>query len=324
VVTARLLRLARADWFGPLAIILVGGAVMSAFDASFLSPFNIQVLLLAIAVNSVIAMAQMIIIAIGQMNLAIGAIGGLSAIAFAGMMQVWGLPPLPAAALALALGVAAGLANGLLIAATGISAFVVTLATLSIFKGADLGITRAQPFYGVPESVKAFGATTMFGPAPWLALPAALVLAGMAYLLNRQKIGRHILAVGGNPSAAELSGISIPRTILWAHGVSGFLAALAGLMLVARLQLGQPSIGDDWLILSFAAPVIGGAALAGGHVSVLGAFLGVVIVAIITQALVIFRIDPFFVQVVLGLLILWAVGLNRLREVRFRRSAARA
>ena len=158
----------------------------------------------------------------------------------------------------------------------------------------------------------------MFGPAPWLALPAALVLAGMAYLLNRQKIGRHILAVGGNASAAELSGISIPRTILWAHGLSGFLAALAGIMLVARLQLGQPSIGDDWLILSFAAPVIGGAALAGGHVSVLGAFLGVVIVAIITQALVIFRIDPFFVQVVLGLLILWAVGLNRLREVRFR------
>ena len=88
-------------------------------------------------------------------------------------------------------------------------------------------------------------------------------------------------------------------------------------MLVARLQLGQPSIGDDWLILSFAAPVIGGAALAGGHVSVFGTLFGVVIVAIITQALVIFHIDPFFVQVLLGLLILWAVGVNRLREIRF-------
>ena len=88
-------------------------------------------------------------------------------------------------------------------------------------------------------------------------------------------------------------------------------------MLVARLQLGQPSIGDDWLILSFAAPVIGGAALSGGHVSVFGTLFGVVIVAIITQALVIFHIDPYFVQVVLGLLILWAVGVNRLREVRF-------
>ena len=165
--------------------------------------------------------------------------------------------------------------------------------------------------------MKAFGNATIWGPIPWLALPAALVVAGMWRLLYRQRVGRYILAVGGNASAAELSGVSISRTVLWAHAISGFLAALAGVMLVARLQLGQPSIGDDWLILSFAAPVIGGAALGGGHVSVFGTFFGVVIVAIITQALVIFRIDPFFVQVVLGLLILWAVGVNRLREVRF-------
>jgi ribose transport system permease protein len=172
--------------------------------------------------------------------------------------------------------------------------------------------------------VKAFGATTIFGPIPWLALPAVLVVAGMWYLLYRQRIGRYILAVGGNANAAELSGISIPRTVISAHAISGFLAALAGIMLVARLQLGQPSIGDDWLILSFAAPVIGGAVLSGGHVSVFGTLFGVVIVAIITQALVIFRIDPYFVEVVLGLLILWAVGVNRLREVRFQNVAGAA
>ena len=91
-------------------------------------------------------------------------------------------------------------------------------------------------------------------------------------------------------------------------------------LLVARLQIGQPTIGDDWLILSFAAPVIGGAVLAGGHVSVAGTVLGVVIIAIITQALVLFRIDPFLVQVVLGGLILWAVGVNRWREVRVART----
>jgi ribose transport system permease protein len=307
----------RTDWFGPLAIIVAACVGITIFDPAFLSPFNIQILLLAAAVNVLIAMSQMIIIAIGQMNLAIGAIGGLSAICFAGLMQVWSLPPFLAAAAALAIGVAAGLVNGLLIARTGISAFIITLATLSIFKGADLGITRAQPFYGIPAAVKAFGNATMVGPIPWLALPATLVVVLMWRLLYRQKVGRYILAVGGNASAAELSGVSIERTILWAHAISGFLAALAGVMLVARLQLGQPSIGDDWLILSFAAPVIGGAALAGGHVSVLGTVFGVVIVAIITQALVIFRIDPFFVQVVLGLLILWAVGVNRLREVRF-------
>jgi ribose transport system permease protein len=317
-------RLVRTDWFGPLIVIVLATIIVSLFDPSFLSPFNIQILMLAVAVNCVIAMSQMIIIGIGQMNLAIGAIGGLAAISFAGMMQIWGLPPLLAAAAALALGVVAGLGNGVLISKTGISAFIITLASLSIFKGANLGITRAQPFYGVPDSVKAFGNTTMFGPVPWLALPAALVIAAIWYLLYRQRIGRYILAVGGNQSAAELSGISVSRVVLWAHGVSGFLAALAGVMLVARLQIGDPTIGDEWLILSFAAPVIGGAVLSGGHVSVFGTLFGVVIVAIITQALVIFRIDPFFVQVVLGLLILWAVGVNRLREVRVQRMLKRA
>ena len=306
----------RADWFGPLAIIVAASLVITVFDPAFLSPFNIQILLLATSVNVVVAMSQMVIIAVGQMNLAIGAIGGLAAVCFAGLMQVWSLPAPLAALAALAIGAAAGLVNGAIIARTGVSAFIVTLASLSVFKGADLGITRAQPFYDIPASVKAFGNATMFGPIPWLALPAALVVAGMWRLLYRQRIGRFILAVGGNSSAAELSGVSIARTTLWAHGLSGFLAALAGIMLVARLQLGQPSIGDDWLILSFAAPVIGGAALAGGHVSVFGTLFGVVVVAIITQALVIFRIDPFFVQVVLGLLILWTVGVNRLREVR--------
>ena len=213
-VTTTLRSILRTDWFGPLAIIVVATIVMTAFDPSFLSPFNMQILLLAAAVNSVIAMSQMVIIAIGQMNLSIGAIGGLSAICFAGMMQVWGLPPIAAAAAALGIGALAGFANGLLIARTGISAFIITLASLSIFKGADLGITRAQPFYKIPESVKAFGNTTIFGPIPWLAVPAALVVAGVWYLLYRQRIGRYMLAVGGNANAAELSGVSIERTVI--------------------------------------------------------------------------------------------------------------
>ena len=195
---------------------------------------------------------------------------------------------------------------------TGISAFVITLATLSIFKGINLGITKAQPFYGVPESVKAFGNTTFLGPLPWLVLPTR----------RRRRRSSGTCSTGCRSaatswrSAATRMRPSCPASRY--RGPSsrptpspGLLAALAGIMLVARLQIGQPTIGDDWLILSFAAPVIGGAVLAGGHVSVAGTVLGVVIVAIITQALVLFQIDPFLVQVVLGVLILWAVGINR-------------
>ncbi len=309
------------DWFGPLLVVVVAVAIVGALNPSFLSPFNIQILLLAISVNAMIAFSQMIIIAIGQMNLSVGAIGGLAAIAFGGMMEVWGIPWPIAAFLALALGLVAGLANGVLVAFTGISAFVITLATLSAYKGVNLGITEAQPFYEIPATVKALGNETFLHPLPWLIIPCVVVALLLWYLLNRLPLGRSILAVGGNEHAAELSGISVRGIVITAHAVSGLLAALAGIMLVGRLQLGQPTIGDDWLILSFAAPVIGGAILSGGHVSVAGTFLGVAIVAIFTQVLVLFNIDPFLVQVVLGVLILWAVGINRFREVRAQRHA---
>ncbi len=314
-------RIIRTDWFGPFVIALAAIAIVAAFNPSFLSPLNIQVLLLAISVNALIAFSQMSIIAIGQMNLSVGAIGGLVAISFAGMMEVWGFPAPVAATLALALGLVCGLLNGFVIAWTGISAFIITLASLSLYKGINLGITQAQPFYGVLDSVKVFGQTNVVGPIPWLAVPTAVVALLLWYMFNRLPIGRFILAVGGNQHAAELSGISVGVTVTVAHAISGLLAGLAGILLVARLQIGQPTIGDDWLILSFAAPVIGGAVLAGGHISIPATLLGVVIVAIITQSLVLFNIDPYLVQVVLGFLILGAVGLNRFREARLERPA---
>jgi len=306
-------RVAKTDWFGPLLATLIAIIVIRSFSPNFLSSFNIQTLLLAVAINALIGFSQMIIIAIGQMNLSVGAIGGLAAISFAGMMQIWGLPAPLAAGLALIAGAFCGILNGLLISFTGISAFVITLATLSIYKGINLGITHAQPFYGIPDSVKELGSATLLGAVPMLAVPTLIGAIALWYLLNRLSIGRFILAVGGNEHAASLSGISVRNVVVVAHAISGLLAASAGVLLVSRLQIGQPSIGDDWLILSFAAPVIGGAVLAGGHVSVAATLLGVVVVALITQALVLFSIDPFLVQVVLGALILAAVGVNRLR-----------
>ena len=310
------------DWIGPALVCLIAVVVISIFQPSFLSSFNILVLLSAIAVNMLIALGQLVIIAVGQMNLALGSIGGLVAISFAAMMELWHLPAPVAVLGGLAIGVAAGAASGFVIARTGISAFIITLAGLQIFKGINLGITEAQPFYGIPQVVKDFGNLAMAGPIPWLVLPMVLAALGMWALFNRLRIGRFILAIGGNRNAAELSGIDLNATVIWAHALSGLLAAIAGMMLVARLQIGHPAIGEDWLISSFAAPVIGGAVLSGGHVSVAGTFFGVVIIAIITQALVLFAIDPFVVQIVLGGLILWAVGINRLREVRVARARA--
>jgi ribose transport system permease protein len=284
----------------------------------FTSGFNIYVLLISFSLWSTIALAQMCTLAVGQLNLAVGAIGGLTAVVFGGLMQVQGVP-VPLAALAgLALGVGAGLLNGVLTVRTGIDGFIITLATLSIFKGINLGITEAQPFSDIPAVVKTFGNASL-GPVPYLLVVPVLVGIAIWVLVNRSLLGRHMLAVGGNSHAAQLSGISVGRVIVAAHALSGTLAAIGGMLAVARLQSAQPTIGDDWLIVSFAAPIIGGAVLTGGHVSVIGTLLGVVVIALINNGLVLMRIDPYWVQFLLGGLILAAVGVNRWREVQAER-----
>jgi len=314
-MSGALKRLLVADWLGLVVVTVLASAALALMQPAFLSTYNLYVLLLSISLWSLVALAQMVIIAIGQMNLSVGAIGGLVGITFAGAMEVWGLPIPLAILLGLALGAACGLLNGVVTHVTGISAFVITLATLSIFKGMTIGITEAQPFYGIPEAVKQFGAARI-GPLPVMLIVPLLAIPGVWLLLNRMVLGRQLLAVGANRHAAELSGIRVGRVVVLAHVLSALLAAAAGMLAVARLQLGQPTIGDDWLILSFAAPVIGGAILAGGHVSVIGTCLGVVIVTLINNALVLLGIDPYFVQLLLGALILAAVMLNRWRERR--------
>jgi ribose transport system permease protein len=126
-------------------------------------------------------------------------------------------------------------------------------------------------------------------------------------------LGRQLLAVGGNALAARLSGLPIRRATLTAHAISGFLAAVAGTMLMAQLGQGQPTIGATWVLPSFAGPIIGGAALSGGSAPVLGTVLAMVLISLIDDGLVLVNADPFWVQFLIGALILGAVVLGRTR-----------
>ena len=308
-------RILRADWLGLAVLILVGGAALSIARPEFLTPYNIDVILVGFCLTVLVALGQGIIIAIGHMNLALGATGCLVAIAFGGAMQVWGFPIWAALLFGLFIGAGCGFINGWLTHRSGLTSFIITLATLSIFKGVSLGITEAQPFVGIPDAIKAFG-SDRWGPLPEMLVVALPITVATAVFLGRMIPGRQMLAYGGNPNAAELSGISRGRMVMLAHTLSGLFAAVAGMMTVARLQVATPWIGDEWLIASFAAPVIGGAVLSGGHFPVAGTCLGVLVIALINQALVLLNVDPFYVQVLLGLLILGAVGANRLREAR--------
>ncbi len=312
-------RVITTEWAGLAAIFVLGCAVSAFLSPSFFTEFNIYVLLRSACVGLLVAFSQMIVLAVGQMNLAVGALGGLVAVLFGAMLELLGLPLPVAIVLALAIGVAGGLVNGLLTARTGINGFIITLASGSAFTGINLGITQSKPFHGIPPEFVTFGDSRL-GFIPALLWPPLIVAPLLALFLYRIKTGRRLLAVGGNAHAAELSGISPGAMIVVAHAISGGLAGLAAVLAVSQLGAAQPEIGSTWLLISFAGPIIGGTSLNGGYVSILGTMLAVLVISLIENVLVLARVDPYWVQFALGALVLVTVGLNRWRAVR----AARA
>jgi ribose transport system permease protein len=305
-------RVLNAEWAGLLAAIVIGAVVLAVISPNFLSEFNVYVLLRSVCVSIIVAFAQMVTLAVGQMNLSVGALGGLVAILFGGMMEVLGAPLWLAVPTAIGIGVLGGLVNGLLAARTGINGFIVTLATASAFTGVNLGLTKSVPFDKMPTALQDFG-DGRIGPLPFLLIAPVVVSPLLALLLFRLPVGRRLLAVGGNSNAASLSGISPTNAIVFAHALSGFLAAIAAVLAVAQLGSAEPRIGSDWLLLSFAAPIIGGTALAGGYVSIIGAVLAVLVIALIQNGLVLAQVDPYWVQFLLGALIVATIFLNRRR-----------
>ena len=303
------------DWSALALIALIMMIAMTIIAPRFVNFDNQAILTRSLAPLLIVAFAQAIVIGIGQMNLAVGAIGGMVAVFFGGMLEVWGMPIPVAAVIGLACGLTAGMFNGAIIAYSGINGFIVTLATLSIFKGLNLGVTESIPFYKMPEALVWFGEARI-GPFAAILIVPVVVLTLLAAFLRLTVPGRQILAVGGNAHAAELAGISLKKVTILAHALSGALAGIAGMLSVARLGVGQPTIGGDWLLASFAAPVIGGAILAGGHVPIAGTILGVVIIVLIENCLVLYGVNPQYNEFMVGLLILAAVGFNHWQSLR--------
>src|SRR5713226_7086670 len=298
-----------------LALLIVTAGFWIYFSVvavSLKKKFNLFSLLRFAAIQITIGFAQMVALSIGDLNLAVGAIGGATGMIAGWAMQVLGLPPEVAVLFALAAGTLLGFGNALLITWTRINSFIVTLATASLITGAMLILTHSDPFSRLPDSFTSFSATEVAG------LPVSnLVLVMPAGWRRRQAspyqgsgCGRGRRATR-QPRAARMSGLSVDRVVLLTHGLSGALAATAGLMAIAAESTASPSLGSDWLLASFVAPAIGGTLLSGGLVSVPGTILGGVLLATISNGLLLVGIDNFWITVVLGVVLLLAVVLDR-------------
>ena len=297
--------------FGLVVIIAIFAAVFAALTPGFTSPFNLFTLGRTMAVDIMIGFSMMVVIVTGGLNLAVGAIGVCSAMAFGWLIERAGLPLALAIPGAIAFGALLGALNGILIVRSGLHSFIITLATMSFFFGTMVFLTKAQAFRELPPEFVAFGKARYFGYVSPLLLVSVAMGVLLALLYRFTALGRRMLAAGANPAAAELSGVPVDRTIVTCHALSGAIAGVAALMVSSRTGAAIPSmaghLGQDWLLPAFLGPVLGGTLLTGGRVAVLGTFLGAALVTMLTNGLLQLRIGEFWVQACLGLVLFAAV-----------------
>ena len=309
---------ANAGLFAFIVLLAIGIGLSAP---SFVSPFNIFALSRNLAVDAVVGLSMMVVLSLGHMNLAVGSIGVCAVMFFGFIMQTLGIPVWLAVPLTLAAGAAMGAFNGVLIIVTQINSFIVTLATASLLYGSMLILTKANPFLDLPEAVSAFGTSRTWFISNMLVVTLG-VLVLLMILFRNTTLGRQILATGANPVAASASGIHVERIVVVAHALSGALAAVAAMLLTARLGSALPSVAQDWLLPAFLAPLLGGTLLAGGHVAIVGTFLGATLIAIIQNGLVLTDISGFWIQFFLGLTLLAVVLGDKFRTNRALKRAA--
>jgi ribose transport system permease protein len=298
------------------ALYILGANVLLAFVLVLVTPafgtgYNAYVLLKATSISVVVGLAQLVVLSVGQFNLSVGGLAGLVTAGVAVAAKAGA--PLPVIILiALAVGVLGGLLNGLLVAKTGLSGFVLTLATGGVFTGLNYGITQGAPTSPISKDLEQFGVgQVLFVPNLfWLAL---IVAAAIAAFYRWAPAGRAWLATGGNAEAAELSGISRNTAVTSAYILSGVLSAVAALMVVSNIKSAQPETGNTWLILSFTVPIIAGALLNGGNAPVITSVLAALLVTMIDNGLTLVNVDAYWVTLLQGVLIFLAVIITRAR-----------
>jgi ribose transport system permease protein len=298
----------RLRQFGmPIALIVIVVYFSLASDV-FLTGQNFRNVALQAAALAAVAVGQCFVILNADLDLSVGSAVALISVISAMAMAAAGAPVGVAAGLLT--GAAIGLVNGLVVTRLRVMAFIATLAMLSIAQGLALRISKGVPITGIPGSFADLAFANALGvPLPFL-IAAALVVLGFL-TLHYTRLGRNIYAVGGNTEAARLSGISVSKTKIAAYVVSGLCAAIASLILTARVGTGQPTLGASMSLESVAAVVLGGVSLFGGRGSIAGVAIGVAFVSILSNGLNLLNVSSYTQMMIVGAALIAAVAADQ-------------
>lgn len=295
--------------FGLVFAFLLLALTLTLLSDRFLTVSNMVNVLRQSTINGIIAVGMTMVILTAGIDLSVGSILGLTAVVTADLLQR-GWPVGLAVGAGLALGAVLGLINGLLITRGRIPPFIATLGMMTLARGLALTYTQGRPITGLPGGFRFLG-TGFVGPVPMPIVIAALVFVVGYLLLTRTRVGEYVYALGNNEVAARFSGIPTRRYITFVYVISGMLSALAGMILVARLDSAQPIVGLGYEFDAIAAVVVGGTSFAGGEGGLGGTLLGVLIIAVLNNGLNLLNVSSFYEQVVKGVVIALALLLHR-------------
>ena len=315
VLAARLNRM-NISWrdLGTVAGLIIMVIVFASLSDVFLTQRNLINILQQSSINACIAIGMTLVIISGGIDLSVGPAAALSAVLSATLLMA-GYPVPIIILTALVIGVSCGLLNGVLIAYAGLQPFIVTLGTLSLFRALALIYTGGNPVLSLPPGFRQVFTTPVFGlPVPVIIVGVLAILATV--LLKKTPLGEYILAVGGNEEAARVSGVPIERTKVLTYMLSGGLASLAAVILIARLGAAEPTLGNLWELEAIAASAIGGASLMGGKGSIFGTILGAIVLGAMRNGLTLLNVQAFYQLLATGIIIILAMLVDRLARGR--------
>lgn len=297
---------------GMLPVLILICIAFELMSGRFMSWSNLSIVAQQAAINTVLAAGMTFVILTGGIDLSVGSILAAAAMVavIASKIPDWGLLGIPAA---LAAGLVFGLLNGALIAFMRLPPFIVTLGSLTAVRGVGRLLGEDTTVFN-PELPFAFiGNGTLFG-VPWLVIIAFAVVVVSWVILRRTVLGTRIYAVGGNPDAARLAGIKVWQILLFVYAMSGLLAGLGGVMSAARLYAANGlQLGMSYELDAIAAVILGGTSFTGGIGSIWGTLIGALIIAILSNGLILVGVSDIWQYIIKGLVIIVAVALDRYR-----------
>jgi ribose transport system permease protein len=295
-------------------------AVSYLFNHAVLSRYNMSIMLRQTSFVTIVAFGQTLVLILGDIDLSVGAEAAMAAVLTAMLLTRTAIDPFVVFLMGLGLGALCGLFSGFLITKFRITPFIITLGASLIYTGILNVLTEGRTIQGMPDSFTFIGQGSLLGVIPYPVVFMISLGIILFFVLGYTPFGRYLFAIGGNETAARLVGINVGRVRMIVFMISGTFAALAGMLIMARLGTAQPTVGSTRVMPAITAAVLGGTSMTGGRGGVAGTVIGALMMTVISNSIVAMRISTYWEQVVIGTVVIIAVFIDAIRTRKARES----